>query len=85
MLLKVMSIAEITSDIIKEATITTIALPCSSFMVGHVTLCTNSSKASCKYNLNFMFKFYFFVRKVRFELTVKPLPFFEFHPKTASG
>jgi hypothetical protein len=43
MFLNERSIADITSDIIKEATITTKALLCSSFQVGHVTLCTSSS------------------------------------------
>lgn len=43
---KEMSITKITSAIIKEATITTKALLCSSFQVGQVTLCMSSSKAS---------------------------------------
>ena len=38
MFLKDRSIRKTTSDIIKEATITTNALLCSSFQVGHVTL-----------------------------------------------
>jgi hypothetical protein len=38
MFLKDKSMTKITSDIIKEATITTNALLCSSFQVGHVTL-----------------------------------------------
>lgn len=38
MFLNPRSITKIKSDIIKEATITTIALLCSSFQVGHVTL-----------------------------------------------
>jgi hypothetical protein len=38
MFLKDRSIAKIKSDIIKEATITTNALLCSSFQVGQVTL-----------------------------------------------
>ncbi len=50
------SITNITNDIIKEAIITTIALLCSSFQVGHVTLCTSSSYASCKYTFNFILK-----------------------------
>jgi hypothetical protein len=40
------SITNITSAIIKEATITTDALLTSSFHVGHVTLCISSSYAS---------------------------------------
>jgi len=48
------SITKIKSDIIKEATITTKALFCNSFQVGHVTLWTSSSKASCKYTFIFI-------------------------------
>ena len=45
---------------ITEATITTIALLCSSLHVGHVTLFTSSSVVSLMYDLNLLiiFKYY---------------------------
>lgn len=48
-----MSIKNTTTAIIKEATITTTALFCSSDHLGHVTLCTNSLYVSLKYFLIF--------------------------------
>ncbi len=61
------SIKAITMAIINEATITTTALFCSSFHVGHVTLLTSSLIASSKYVL-ILISLYLLAREERLEL-----------------